>query len=167
MDGMSRVPHPSPPLTASVATASRKDAGVARMRVSVLGATGSVGCSTLDLIGRNPHMFEVVALTGNSNVDALAKLAVKHGAALAVVGDEQHYAALKARLAGTGIEVGAGAVALAEAAMRPADCVMAGIIGAAGLRPTLAAVMPLPREEVTPPVTKMYLAEVVEDMIAG
>jgi 1-deoxy-D-xylulose-5-phosphate reductoisomerase len=145
MDGMSRVPHPSPPLptslaTAGVATAGRKSAGVARMRVSVLGATGSVGRSTLDLIGRNPQLFEVVALTGNSNVEALAELAVKHGAALAVVGDEQHYAALKARLAGTGIEAGAGAVALAEAAMRPADCVMAGIIGAAGLRPTLAAV---------------------------
>src|SRR5207342_2930715 len=59
---------------------------------------------------------------------------------LAVVGDERHYPALKARLAGTRIEAGAGPAALAEAAMRPADCVMAGIIGAAGLRPTLAAV---------------------------
>ena len=53
------------------------------------------GSSTLDLIGRNPHMFEVVALTGNSNVDALAELAVRHGAALAVVADDRHYAALK------------------------------------------------------------------------
>ena len=106
----------------------------------MLGATGSVGRSTLDLIGRNPDMFEVVALTGNSNVDALAEQAVRHGARLAVVGDDRHYAALKARLAGTGIEAGAGAAALAEAAMRPADCVVAGIIGAAGLRPTLAAV---------------------------
>jgi 1-deoxy-D-xylulose-5-phosphate reductoisomerase len=91
-------------------------------------------------MGRNPHMFEVVALTGNNNVDALAELAVRHHAAVAVVGDDRHYAALKSRLAGTGIEAGAGAAALAEAAMQPADCVVAGISGAAGLRPTLAAV---------------------------
>ena len=137
MERMARVPQPVTSPTAKVKTSAGR---AARKRVSVLGATGSVGRNTLDLIGRNPHMFEVVALTANSNVDALAELAVRHRAALAVVGEEQHYAALKARLAGTGIEAGAGAEALAEAAMRPADCVVAGIIGAAGLRPTLAAV---------------------------
>jgi 1-deoxy-D-xylulose-5-phosphate reductoisomerase len=109
-------------------------------RISVLGATGSVGRSTLDLVARNPHMFAVVALTGNSNPHGLADLAIKHRAALAVVADERHYATLKERLAGTGIEAAAGANGLAQAALRPADCVMAGIVGAAGLRPTLAAV---------------------------
>jgi 1-deoxy-D-xylulose-5-phosphate reductoisomerase len=113
--------------------------GVAK-RISVLGATGSVGRSTLDLVGRNLDMFEVVALTANVNAAQLAELAVRHRAKLAVVADERQFAELKARLAGTGIEVAAGAQAVIDAAARPADCVMAGISGAAGLRPTLAAV---------------------------
>jgi 1-deoxy-D-xylulose-5-phosphate reductoisomerase len=112
----------------------------ARKRVTVLGATGSVGTGTLDLIGRNPQLFEIVALTAHSNVDALAELALRHRASLAVIGDESRYSALKERLAGSGIEIAAGAAGLIAAAMRPADCVMAGIVGAAGLRPTLAAV---------------------------
>lgn len=120
--------------------AGRRAAVVARKRISVLGATGSVGASTLDLIGRNPHLFEVVALTGNSNVEALAELAVLHGAQLAVIADDSRYGALAERIAGTGIEAGAGAAGLVEAAVRPADCVVAAISGAAGLRPTLAAV---------------------------
>jgi 1-deoxy-D-xylulose-5-phosphate reductoisomerase len=122
------------------AAALRRAPTAVRKRVTVLGATGSVGTSTLDLIGRNPHLFEVVALTAHSNVEALAELAVRHGASLAVVADETRYGALKERLSGSGIEVAAGAAALIAAAERPADCVMAGIIGAAGLRPTLAAV---------------------------
>jgi 1-deoxy-D-xylulose-5-phosphate reductoisomerase len=109
-------------------------------RVSVLGATGSVGKSTLDVIGRNPHLFEVAALTAHSNAKALADMAVRHGARLAVLADEAHYGDLKECLSGTGIEAAAGAGALAEAAARPAECVMAAISGAAGLRPTLAAV---------------------------
>jgi 1-deoxy-D-xylulose-5-phosphate reductoisomerase len=109
-------------------------------RVSVLGATGSVGQSTLDVIGRNPHLFEVTALTANSNAKPLAEMAVRHGARLAVVADETRYGELKECLSGTGIEAAAGAGALAEAAARPADCVMAAITGAAGLQPTLAAV---------------------------
>jgi 1-deoxy-D-xylulose-5-phosphate reductoisomerase len=137
---MSRVPKVNATPTAEMVACGAGNVDVERKRVSVLGATGSVGRSTLDLMGRNPHMFEVVALTGNNNVDALAELAVRHHAAVAVVGDDRHYAALKSRLAGTGIEAGAGAAALAEAAMQPADCVVAGISGAAGLRPTLAAV---------------------------
>jgi 1-deoxy-D-xylulose-5-phosphate reductoisomerase len=134
-----------PPVRADVtaetlAAALRRTPTVARKRVTVLGATGSVGKSTLDLIGRNPHLFEVVALTAQSNVEALAELAVRHRASLAVVADDACYGALKERLSGSGIEVAAGAAALIAAAVRPADCVMAGIIGGAGLRPTLAAV---------------------------
>ena len=108
--------------------------------VSVLGATGSVGSSTLDIVGRNPHLFRVVALTANSDAKALADLAVRHGARLAVLADETSYRELQECLSGTGIEAAAGAGALIEAAARPADCVMAAISGAAGLRPTLAAV---------------------------
>ena len=122
------------------AAALRPTPAVVRKRVSVLGATGSVGTSTLDLIGRNPHLFEVVALTAHNNVEALAELALRHRAAVAVVAEESRYGALKERLSGSGIEVAAGAAALLAAAVRPADCVMAGISGAAGLRPTLAAV---------------------------
>jgi 1-deoxy-D-xylulose-5-phosphate reductoisomerase len=99
-----------------------------------------VGKNTLDLIGRSPRQFEVVALTANSNVEALVELAIRHRAQLAVLADESRYADLKARLAGTGIEAAAGFAGLIEAASRQADCVMAGISGAAGLQPTLAAV---------------------------
>jgi len=109
-------------------------------RISVLGATGSIGESTLDLIGRNPSAYQVVALTGGRNVARLAGLAVKHRAELAVIADMAGYAELCSALAGTGIEVGAGRDALVEAASRPADWVMAAIVGAAGLEPTLAAV---------------------------
>jgi 1-deoxy-D-xylulose-5-phosphate reductoisomerase len=107
--------------------------------VSVLGATGSIGTSTLDLIGRTPDTFEVVALTAQSNVDALAAAAIRHRAKTAVIGDEQHYARLVELLSGTGIEAAAGADAVTAAASIPADCVMAAIVGAAGLRPTFAA----------------------------
>jgi 1-deoxy-D-xylulose-5-phosphate reductoisomerase len=109
-------------------------------RISVLGATGSIGESTLDLIGRNAAAYQVVALTGGRNVARLAELAVLHRAELAVVADPKGYAPLKAALAGTGIETAAGEDALLEAARRPADWVMAAIVGAAGLRPTLEAV---------------------------
>src|SRR5262245_22398513 len=84
--------------------------------VSVLGATGSIGENTLDLVGRDPTSFAVVALTGGRNAARLAELAVKHGAELAVVADATCYAELRARLAGTGIETAAGAEALVEAA---------------------------------------------------
>jgi 1-deoxy-D-xylulose-5-phosphate reductoisomerase len=126
--------------TAEPATTARPHPDAAPKRVTVLGATGSVGTSTLDLIGRNPGMFEIVALTAQSNVEALAECALACGAELAVVADASRYQALVERLAGSGIEVAAGAEALVEAAERPADCVMAGISGAAGLRPTMAAV---------------------------
>jgi 1-deoxy-D-xylulose-5-phosphate reductoisomerase len=138
---MAPVPYPSVrPAVQGAASSARKEPDSVRKRISVLGATGSVGLSTLDVVGRNPDLFQVVALTGHGNVESLADLAIGHRAALAVIGDERHYPALKARLAGTGIEAGAGPAALTEAAVRPADCVVAGIIGAAGLRATLAAV---------------------------
>ena len=109
-------------------------------RISVLGATGSIGESTLDLIGRDPSAYQVVALTGGHNAARLAELAILHRAELAVIADPDGYAALRAGLADTGIEVGAGEEALLEAASRPADWVMAAIVGAAGLKPTLEAV---------------------------
>jgi 1-deoxy-D-xylulose-5-phosphate reductoisomerase len=123
----------------AVAGAAASAAGQGK-RVSVLGATGSVGQSTLDVVGRNPHLFEVVALTANGNAKALAQAAVRHRARLAVLADASGYGELKESLSGTGIEAAAGPEALVEAAGRPADCVMAAIAGAAGLKPTLAAV---------------------------
>jgi 1-deoxy-D-xylulose-5-phosphate reductoisomerase len=109
-------------------------------RVSILGATGSIGRNTLDLIGRAPQDYKVVALTGQSNAALLAEQALAFGAELAVIGDEALYGDLKAALAGSGVEAAAGAKAIIEAAARPVDLTMAAIIGAAGLRPTLAAV---------------------------
>lgn len=108
-------------------------------RVSIFGATGSVGTSTLDLIHRQPEAFQIVALTANSDVTALAAAARKHHAELAVVGDESLYAPLKAALAGSGIEAAAGPQALVDAARCDADWTMAAIVGCAGLEPTLAA----------------------------
>jgi 1-deoxy-D-xylulose-5-phosphate reductoisomerase len=109
-------------------------------RVSVLGATGSVGASTIDLLRRDPGRYAVEALTAKSNATALAKLARELGAKFAAVADEAAYAELKDALAGSGIESGAGPSALVEAAARPADWVMAAISGSAGLLPTLAAI---------------------------
>jgi 1-deoxy-D-xylulose-5-phosphate reductoisomerase len=110
-------------------------------RISVLGATGSIGVSTLDVLrqagGRD--RFEIVALTGMGNVDLLAQQAIQFGARVAVTADEARYADLKAALSGSGIEAAAGQDALCEAASRPVDWVMAGIVGIAGLAPTMAA----------------------------
>ncbi|UAJ09315.1 1-deoxy-D-xylulose-5-phosphate reductoisomerase [Polymorphobacter megasporae] len=108
--------------------------------ITVLGATGSVGASTLDLIKRAPAHWKVEALTAHRDVAGLASAARAVGAALAVVADETCYAALKVALAGSGIEVAAGASALCDAARRPAEVVLSAIVGAAGLPPTLAAV---------------------------
>ena len=109
-------------------------------RVSVLGATGSVGLNTLELIGSNAAAYEVVALTAHRNVDKLAELAITHRARIVVVADPAGYGRLADLLAGSGIEVAAGEDALVAAAGMTVDWVMAAIIGAAGLRPTLAAV---------------------------
>jgi 1-deoxy-D-xylulose-5-phosphate reductoisomerase len=109
-------------------------------RISVLGATGSVGQSTLDLIGRNPQAFDVIALTANCDVDGLAAAARRHGAKLAVVADESCLPALRAALDGSGIETSGGAQAVCEAAARSCDWTMAAIVGAAGLGPVMAAI---------------------------
>lgn len=109
-------------------------------RVTILGSTGSVGRSTVDLIAREPERFPVEALTAQSNVALLADQALSLKAKLAVIGDETLLPELRQRLAGSGIETAAGAGAIVEAADRPAELVMAAIVGAAGLEPTLAAV---------------------------
>ncbi len=140
MGASTAVPGSDRPAPARPSGGPANDRRAAVKSVSVLGATGSVGQSTLDLIGRNPNTFKIVALTANHNAARLAELAIEHGAELAVIAEEAQYKDLAARLAGTGIETAAGMAGLIEAALRPADCVMAGIMGAAGLRPTLAAV---------------------------
>ena len=109
-------------------------------RVTILGSTGSVGQNTIDLLQRNPDDFTVEALTANSNAVLLAEQARAVGARFAAVADPDAYSALKDALGGSGIEAAAGRDAVVEAAQRPADWVMAGIVGAAGLAPTLAAV---------------------------
>jgi 1-deoxy-D-xylulose-5-phosphate reductoisomerase len=106
--------------------------------VSVLGSTGSVGTSTVSLLARGGYHVE--ALTANSNVALLAEQARLLRPRFAAIAEERCFAALRDALAGTGIEVGAGARSIVEAASRPAEWVMAAIVGAAGLEPTLAAV---------------------------
>ena len=108
-------------------------------RVSIFGATGSVGMSTLDLIGRAPDAFEVVALTAHADVDGLAAAARRYGARIAVIGNVARYDALKEALSGSGIEAAAGEQALVDAGQAGADWTMAAIVGCAGLRPTMAA----------------------------
>jgi 1-deoxy-D-xylulose-5-phosphate reductoisomerase len=111
-----------------------------RKRIAILGATGSIGKSTLDLIERSPERFEVIALTAKTDVDALADAARRTGAKLAVIADESCFGALKAKLEGTGCRPAAGAEGLEEAATGESDWVMAAIVGCAGLVPTMAAI---------------------------
>jgi len=108
--------------------------------VTVLGATGSVGRSTLDLIADDPECFQVEALTANRQAEGLAALAKQHRAKLAVVADPSAYGALKQALSGSGVEAAAGSEGLIRAAAAPSDWVMAAIVGAAGLPVTLEAV---------------------------
>jgi len=107
--------------------------------VSLLGATGSIGSSTVDLLRQDPVRYRVEAVTAHRKAAALARLARELGARFAAVADADAYAELKAELSGSGIEAGAGADAMVEAAERPADWVMAAITGATSLKPTLAA----------------------------
>ncbi len=109
-------------------------------RITILGSTGSIGCNTLDLIQRDREAYQVEALTANTNVEMLASQAREMNAKFAVVADENKFAALKDALKDTDVEVGAGRSAVIEAASRPAEWVMAAIVGAAGLEPTLTAV---------------------------
>lgn len=108
--------------------------------VTILGATGSVGTSTLDLIEREPEAFTVVALTAHRDVAGLADAARRTNAKLAVIGEEALYRPLCEALAGTGIECAAGGEAVVEAAAREADWTMAAIVGCAGLPGVMAAI---------------------------
>ena len=112
---------------------------MALKRVSIFGATGSIGQNTLDLIGRDPERFQVDTLTGGNQVDQLAQDAKKYGASMVVTAYDDHYQALKSALSDTDIQVGAGASAMKEAASRPVDMAMSAIVGAAGLEPGLTA----------------------------
>ena len=110
-------------------------------RVSILGSTGSIGENTLDLIRRAPAgTFKIAALTANTNAQSLAQQAIEFGAEYVAIGDPDQYGPLKSLLNGHDVEIGAGKDSLIDAGAYPADFVMAAIIGAAGLRPTLAAV---------------------------
>ena len=119
---------------------SEADHPAAPRQVTVLGSTGSVGRNTLDLIGRRPGAYAIEALTAGANVELLVEQARAFRPRMAVVGEPERYAALKEGLAGTGVAAAAGPAALIEAASLPAEWVMAAIVGAAGLAPTLAAI---------------------------
>jgi 1-deoxy-D-xylulose-5-phosphate reductoisomerase len=108
-------------------------------RVSILGATGSIGASTIDLLKRHPGRYAVEAVTAGGNTALLARIARELNASFAAIAEESGYRELKDALADTSIEVGAGAAGIIEAARRPADWIIAAISGSSGLEPTLAA----------------------------
>jgi len=108
-------------------------------RVSIFGATGSIGQNTIDLIARAPDDYDVVALTGAGNIELLARDARRLNAKVAVTAHDHLLDDLRAALAGSGVVAAAGPAALTEAAARPADWVMSAIVGAAGLAPGLTA----------------------------
>ncbi len=108
--------------------------------LTLLGSTGSIGLSTLDLVARNPDAYDVVALTAHSNVAVLAEQARQFRPRVVAIADAAKYQELKAALSGTNVAVLAGPQGLIEAASLASDWVMAGIVGSAGLWPTLAAV---------------------------
>jgi 1-deoxy-D-xylulose-5-phosphate reductoisomerase len=109
-------------------------------KIAILGATGSIGKSTLDLVARNRDRFEVTAVTAATNVEALADIVRRTGARVAVVADERRYTELAELLVGTNCRPAAGEAALMEAATGDAALVIAAIVGCAGLRPVMAAV---------------------------
>src|SRR5215471_14999074 len=111
----------------------------AERTVTLLGATGSIGASTIDLLKRARSRFRVEAVSANKNAAALAALARDLGARFAAIGDPDAYGELKSALSGTAIAAAAGESGLLEAAQRPAEWVIGAITGAAGLKPTLAA----------------------------
>src|SRR2546430_16227068 len=119
---------------------NNKAVAAAARTVTVLGATGSIGDSTMDLLRGARDRYEVEALTANSNVEALAKLAKEFGARFAAIADPARLGELKDALAGTNIECGAGESAIIEAAARPAEWVMAAVSGAAGVKTAVGAV---------------------------
>ena len=118
----------------------RTSAVEAPRRISILGATGSIGGCTLDVIAERREAFAVEAVTANSSATELAAVARRTGAKLAVIAEESGFRDLKEALAGSGIAAAAGRAAVVEAALRPVDVLVAAIVGAAGLAPTFAAV---------------------------
>jgi 1-deoxy-D-xylulose-5-phosphate reductoisomerase len=126
-------------MVGAAAAARAEDTSAAPRRISILGATGSIGTSTLDVIAERPDRYSVDAVTANANVPKLAAAARKAGAQLAVIADPAGYGELKTLLAGSGIAAAAGPEAVVEAASRPNEMVVAAIVGAAGLAPTYAA----------------------------
>jgi 1-deoxy-D-xylulose-5-phosphate reductoisomerase len=127
-------------MTEAIQATAKRVAPDGPRSIAILGSTGSVGCSTIDVVERYPGDYRVDALTANSNVDRLIEQCLRLKPRFAAIGDERHYGRLKEALSGTGIAVGGGRQAVIEAASRPSDWVMAAIVGAAGLEPTLAAV---------------------------
>jgi 1-deoxy-D-xylulose-5-phosphate reductoisomerase len=123
----------------NVLRATSEHSAPVQRSVTLLGATGSIGTSTIDLLKRERERFRVEAVSANKSAAALAALAREIGARFAAIGDPAAYGELKEALAGTGISVGAGESGLIEAAERPAEWVIGAITGAAGLKPTLAA----------------------------
>jgi len=107
--------------------------------LTLLGATGSIGASTLDLVRRNPAAWQIDTLTANCSAEEVAQLAMEFGAKLAVVGDEKCLPALRAALGDSGIEAAGGTQALCDAAARPVDMTVAAIVGTAGLAPVMEA----------------------------
>lgn len=108
-------------------------------KIVLLGATGSIGQSTIDIVEQAPEAFAIEAVAGGRDVAALAKVAIRVGARFAAIRDENLYGELKAALSGSGVEAAAGSRAIVEAALRPADIVVGAISGAAGVEPTYAA----------------------------
>lgn len=115
-------------------------ADTAPVKLTILGATGSIGTTALALVDHAPHAFQLEALTAMDNVDKLIELALRYRPKFVATGNSAHYKKLGQELSGTGIAFGAGPAAVEEAAMRPADTVLSAIVGAAGLAPTLAAI---------------------------
>jgi 1-deoxy-D-xylulose-5-phosphate reductoisomerase len=127
-------------MTATLVSQSKTMSGSTARGITILGATGSVGLSTVDLIKREPERYRVEAVTARRSAKELAAIAREVNARFAVVADAAAYDELKSALAGSDTEAAAGEAALLEAAQRPADWVMGAISGAVGLKPTLAAI---------------------------
>jgi 1-deoxy-D-xylulose-5-phosphate reductoisomerase len=125
------------PLSASPAASASTEP----RRIVLLGATGSIGRSTVDLLERNPQAFAVVAVAGGGDYESLARVARSVGAKFAAISNPGAYAGLKEALAGADIEAAAGKDAVVEAATRDADLVISAIVGAAGVEPTHAALL--------------------------
>ncbi|MEW5728018.1 MAG: 1-deoxy-D-xylulose-5-phosphate reductoisomerase [Pseudomonadota bacterium] len=137
----------------------------ARRGVTILGSTGSIGRNTVELVEARPDLYRVEALVANTSADMLAEQALRLKPRMAVVAEEAALGRLKHLLDGSGIEIAAGARAVVEAAMLPADWVMAAIVGAAGLEPTIAAarrgaVIALANKECLVCAGELMLAEV-------